>query len=226
MVTINTRTFLKDEKEDRQRFRAHVIQAIVDREMEQKKGHEYMKFICEVPDSMVDEIFTYNEILDPIERDNNDIENDTEKLFKFCCIAAHQLRTSDKDWKGSKNNVLVEWETGETAYEPMKAIATDEPVICAEYAKKTNLPNTDGWKQFWRIEKSEKKLQQRINHAKLKSYRRDPFRKFGVFVPFNHAQAMELDKENGNMKWQDAEATEEGQLLEYNTFDTRRSGAT
>jgi hypothetical protein len=35
-----------------------------------------------------------------------------------------------------------------------------------------------------------------INQAKLKSYRRDPFWKFGVLVPRNHAQEVELDKEN------------------------------
>jgi hypothetical protein len=131
-----------------------------------------MKFICEVPDSMIDEIFTYNEILEHIERDNNALENDTEQLFKFRCIAAHQgpLCTSDKDWKGYKYNVLVEWETGETTYEPLNTIAAADPVTCAKYAKKNNLLNTDGWKQFQSIAKSEKKLQQMINQAKLKSY--------------------------------------------------------
>jgi hypothetical protein len=39
-----------------------------------------------------------------------------------------------------------------------------------------------------------------------------------VLVPCNHAQTMELDKLNGNTKWQDAEATEKRQLMEYNTF--------
>ena len=57
-----------------------------------------------------------------------------------------------------------------------------------------------------------------INQAKLKSYRRDTFWKFGVMVPRTHAQVLELDKKNGNTKWQDAEATEMSQLLEYNTF--------
>jgi hypothetical protein len=57
-----------------------------------------------------------------------------------------------------------------------------------------------------------------INQAKLTSYRRNPFWKFGGLVPRNHAQAMELDKQNGNSKWQDAEATKKSQLMEYNTF--------
>jgi hypothetical protein len=179
-----------------------------------------MKFFCEVSDSAVDEIFTYNESIDHIERDNSNIENDLEQLYKFCCIAACQgpLCCSDKDWKGSKYNVFVEWETGETTYEPLKAIATDDPVTCAGFAKKNNHLNTDGWKQFWRIAKSEKKLQRMINQVKLKSYRRDPSWKFGVLVPCNHAHAVSLDKANGNTKWQDAEATEKSQLMEYNIF--------
>jgi t-SNARE complex subunit (syntaxin) len=57
--------------------------AIVDRESELMKGSEYIEFICEVPNSMVNEIFTYNEILDHIEKNNIDIESDTEQLYKF-----------------------------------------------------------------------------------------------------------------------------------------------
>jgi hypothetical protein len=95
MVTIDPkdligRTFLMDTEDDGQRFRARVVRAVIDKEEELKKGAEYMKFICEVPNSTVDEILTYNQILDHIERDNNDLENDTEQLYKFRCIAAHQ----------------------------------------------------------------------------------------------------------------------------------------
>jgi hypothetical protein len=83
MVTIDPkdligRTFLKETEEDGQGFRARVVRAIIDKDDELKKGSEYMKFICEVPNSTIDEIFTYNEILDYIERDNNDMESDTE----------------------------------------------------------------------------------------------------------------------------------------------------
>jgi hypothetical protein len=66
------RTFLKIEEEDGQQFRAHVAHAVIDKEDALKKGHEYMKFICKVPGSTVDKIFTYNEILDHIEKDTND----------------------------------------------------------------------------------------------------------------------------------------------------------
>jgi hypothetical protein len=95
----------------------------------------------------------------------------------------------------------------------------------------------DGWKQFRRLAKNDKKLKRMINQAKLKSYRRDPFWKFGVLFPRTHAQAVELDKQNGNTKWQDAEGIEMGQLLdtthgltrvleEYHPMGTKNSNAT
>jgi hypothetical protein len=130
------RTFLKDTEENGQSFRARVVRAITDKEKEVQKNPEYMKFICELPESNVDEI-TYNEILDHLERDNQEVENDTEQVYKFHRLTAHQgpLRTSDKDYKGSTYNVLVEWETEEATYKPLDLIANDDPVTCFEYAR-------------------------------------------------------------------------------------------
>ena len=88
MVTIDPkdligRTFLKDTEEDGQRFRARIVREIIDKENEQKNDPDYIKFICEVDGNKADEIHTYNEILDHIEKDNNDKENDTEQVYKF-----------------------------------------------------------------------------------------------------------------------------------------------
>jgi hypothetical protein len=231
MVTIDPkdligRTFLKDSEEDGQRFRARVVRAVIDKEEDLKKGSEHMKFICEVPNSTVDEILTYNEILDHIARDNDDIDNDTEQTYKFRRITAHQgpLHSSDKDYKGSSFNVLVEWESGETTYEPLDLIASDDPVTCADYAKQHDLLDTSGWKRFRRYAKNEKKLNRMINQSKLQSYRREPFWKFGVLVPRTHSQAMEIDSKNGNTNWQDAEETEMNQLSEYQTFVDKGKG--
>jgi hypothetical protein len=33
-------------------------------------------------------------------------------------------------------------------YEPLKTIAADDPVTCAEYAKENILLDTEGWKKF------------------------------------------------------------------------------
>jgi hypothetical protein len=88
-LNLNGRTFLKDSDEVGQRFRAGVVRADIDKEDEMKKRSEYMKFICEVPNSTVDEILSSNEILD-IDGEENEAQNDTEQLFKFRRITAHQ----------------------------------------------------------------------------------------------------------------------------------------
>jgi hypothetical protein len=79
---------------------------------------------------------------------NLDIESDTEQMYCFRRISAHQgpLRTSDRDYIGSTYNILVEWESEETTYEPLDIIAKDDPVSCAEYTKRNGLLDTPGWK--------------------------------------------------------------------------------
>jgi hypothetical protein len=225
MVTIEPKdlighTFLKDSEEDGQRFRAQVVRAIVDKEYNIKKGPKYVKAICKVPNSTFDELFTYNEILDHIERDSNDADCNTEQLYKFRCITAHQgpPRTSDSDYKESTYNVIVKWETGETTHESLDMIASDDPVSCAEYAIKHDLLTTTGWKRFRSYSSNQSWLKRIINQAKAQSYRRELFWKFGVLVPRTYLQALDFDKKNGNTKWKDAEATEMRQLLEYPTF--------
>ena len=64
-----------------------------------------------------------------------------QELFKFRAIIGYQgpLAATDPDWKGSKYNVQVEWETGEITFEPLSIIAADDPVTCAAYAKEHDL---------------------------------------------------------------------------------------
>eukprot|EP00934_Nitzschia_sp_Nitz4_P007498 Nitzschia sp. Nitz4//scaffold70_size99833//1423//3150//NITZ4_004580-RA/size99833-snap-gene-0.140-mRNA-1//-1//CDS//3329557090//7488//frame0 len=57
-----------------------------------------------------------------------------------------------------------------------------------------------------------------LNQAKLQSARTSPIFMFGFQVPRNHREAIELDKKNGNTKWQDAERLELQQLYDYSTF--------
>ena len=73
-----------------------------------------------------------------------------QELYKFRAIIGHQgpLLASDPDWKGSKYNVQVEWETGEITFEPLSIIAADDPVTCAAYAKENDLLTLEGWHRF------------------------------------------------------------------------------
>ena len=48
-----------------------------------------------------------------------------QELYKFRAIIGYKgpLLASDPDWKGSRYNVQVEWETGEITFEPLSIIA-------------------------------------------------------------------------------------------------------
>ena len=93
--------------------------------------------------------------MDHVEAAANEDNEISDDLFKFRALIGHQgpLKPTDPNWKGSKFNVLVEWETGEKTYEPLSVLATDDPVTCAMYAKEYDLLHIDGWKRFRNLEK-------------------------------------------------------------------------
>jgi hypothetical protein len=86
-------------------------------------------------------------VLDALEADILD-PNDQIKAFKD--IVAHEgpLISNSPSYKGSRFNVLVAWEDGSQTYKPLKTMAADNPAVCAVYAERANLLNTEGWKQF------------------------------------------------------------------------------
>ena len=68
------------------------------------------------------------------------------------------MKATDPDWKGSKYNVQVEWETWEVTFEPLSVIAADDPVTCATYAKQHDLLAWEGWHRLRNLAKREKVL--------------------------------------------------------------------
>jgi hypothetical protein len=73
MVTIDPKDligqiFLKESEPDGQKASDRIIQTIVDKQHDLKQNSEYIELICELRNSNVDEILTYNEILDHIEK--------------------------------------------------------------------------------------------------------------------------------------------------------------
>jgi hypothetical protein len=72
------RTFLKDSESDGQRFRARIIQAILEHDADMKRDPQHVKFLCEVDGDTANEIYTYNQVLNLIERDNLDLDSDMD----------------------------------------------------------------------------------------------------------------------------------------------------
>ena len=106
-----------------------------------------------------------------IERDETE-----EGLWRFKSITGHQgpLSKVDIAYRGSRYNVLVNWETGESMYEPLHIITADDPVSCVIYVKEHNLLEQEGWKRFKRLARRQKKLIRLPNQAKLQSFRTKP----------------------------------------------------
>jgi hypothetical protein len=64
------RSFLKDTEADGQRFRTKIVRAIIENDSELKHDPNHIRFLCELDGDTVDDIYTYKQILDFIERDN------------------------------------------------------------------------------------------------------------------------------------------------------------
>ena len=106
-------------------------------------------------------------------------------LFLFRAIIGHQgpSKAADPDWKGSKYNIQVEWENGEVTFEPLSAIAADDPVTCAAYAKQHDLLALEGWHQFRNYAERDKVLARAIKQSKLRQVRKSQTYMFGYLIP-------------------------------------------
>jgi hypothetical protein len=210
------KTFLMDPQEDGQLFRARIVRAIEDHDGATAHNPSRVKFLCSINDDESEEIIAYNEILNYIE--NNESEGTT--VWKFKRITGHEgpLIQSHQNYKGSSYNVMIEWENGEITAEPLSAIAKDDPVTCAIYAKDAGLLEVEGWKRFKALARRQKKLIRMVNQAKLRSYRTAPKYQYGFEVPKDYQHAVRLDRQAGNNKWQDSTKLEMDQLNEYDTF--------
>ena len=180
---------------------------------------EDIKFKLKINKDQAEEIMSYNQLTDYIQK-GTDAEQDPDSLFKFRDIVAHQgpLESTDPNHKGSKYNVMVEWESGEVTYEPLTLISKDDPITCAVYAKKHDLLDTTGWKHLKRYAKTSKRLIRAVKQSRIRQVRASARYQHGFQVPKDYNDAMRLDKENGNTHWQDAMDLELTQIHEYKVF--------
>ena len=166
---------------------------------------EDIKFKLKINKDQAEEIMSYNQLMDYIQK-GTDAEEDPDSLFKFRDIVAHQgpLESIDPDQKGSKYNVMVEWESGEVTYEPLTLISKEDPINCAVYAKKHDLLDTTGWNHPKRHAKISKRLIRAVKQSWIRQVRASARYQHGFQVPKDYIDAIRLDKENSNTHWQDA----------------------
>ena len=143
-----------------------------------------------------------------------------QEIYRFRAIIGHEgpLKATDPNWKGSKWNVQIEWETGEISFEPLSAIAADDPITCAAYVKEKNLYNLDGWIMFRHLIKKEKQLTRAIKQSKIRQVGHAKKYMFGFLIPRNYTEALEFDKANNSSKWYDALKAELDSIHSYQVF--------
>ena len=212
------RTFLLPPEENGERHRAKVTRQVVEI-IDQDNGQriENINFILDIGNGKVEELISYNQLREHLENAQDHDMGMDQELYRFRAIIGHQgpLLASDPDWKGSKYNVQVEWETGEITFEPLSIIAADDPVTCAAYAKENDLLALEGWRRFRSLAKKDKVLARAIKQSKIRQVRRSQTYMFGYLIPRNYMEAMQFDSENKNSKWYDAIKLEMESMLEY-----------
>ena len=73
-----------------------------------------------------------------------------QERYRFRAIIGLQgpLLASDLDWKGSKYNVQVEWETGEITFEPLSIIAADDHFLSLPISLVTKTASSCKYSQY------------------------------------------------------------------------------
>jgi hypothetical protein len=213
------RSFLKD-LPNGERARWHITQVIDDHKDKTEKDPTRIRLLCKLNDEDKEELIAYNEILDYLES-----QEQGETLWKFRRITGHEgpHTANHPSYKGSRFNVMIEWENGEITSEPLSNIAADDPVTCAIYARENGLLDTPGWVRFKTIAKREKKYLRMVKQAKLRSFRTSKQYQYGFEIPRNYEDAMRLDRLNNNDRWAKAIQEEMDSIDSYKVFTNHGS---
>ena len=136
------RTFLLPQNEQGERHRPTIKRKVIETSKHFDDQHDNaikkINFHLDVGQGRSEAIMSYVQILDHLDQ-----QEQLDDLYKFTAITGHQgpLSPQYENYKGTKYNVMVEWETWEITEEPLPLIAADDPVTCATCAKKHDLLN-------------------------------------------------------------------------------------
>ena len=179
------RTFVLPPEENGERHRGKVTRQVVEIiDQDNGQGVESINFILDIGNGKVEELISYNQLLEYLENAQDHDMGMDQELYRFRAIIGHQgpLLASDPNWIGSKYNVQVEWETGEISFEPLSIIAADDQVTYAAYAKENDLLALG----FMNLAKKDKILARAIKQSMIRQVRRSQTYMFGYLIPQNY----------------------------------------
>ncbi len=134
-------SFLMNNQEDGQKFRARVVEAINSHDNKVKNNPDLLRFRCSINNDQYEEILAYNDIVH-----NLYLDQESDNLWKFKEILSHEgpLSQGHKNYKGSKYNLMIKWENNEVTSEPLIQFGKDDPVSCAQYTLNNDLLSKEG----------------------------------------------------------------------------------
>ena len=161
---------------------------------------------------------SYNDLVNLIKKTDDDGDN----LWTFQDITGHKTHPRHK-WI-----VEVQWDNGESSWEPLRIMKESDPVTVARYADGKKLLDRHGWKwaKDYVADGRTVRLVHRILKANRKGARTAPVYKFGHAVPRNTNQADKFDANNNNKLWTDAIKKEMDKMAEFKTFRALPEGET
>ena len=120
LLTINSdeligKTFLWEPFENGIRLRAKIGEKIKSMNDKISDDLKFIQFCCTVNDREFEDFVTYMDVINHIEK-----EDEENNQWKFKSINGHQgsFPKSDVEYKGSRYNVLANWNSGESTYKP------------------------------------------------------------------------------------------------------------
>ena len=140
------------DKEDEPFYQAYVKRIIKYKDENDNKVENLRALIkVDVGTKKIEEIITYTSLLDYIQgtqEEDSDEPTVEQHERKLVAIMAHDGPYSQRSkcYKGGKYNLKLQWDDGAITVEPLSNIAKVYPTVCAAYAKRHKLFNTDGWK--------------------------------------------------------------------------------
>ena len=167
------------------------------------KDPDRTKFKLEVGPERFEEYVAWNDICNFIEEQSQN-ENNT---CNFRNILDHRdLGKGRRNYRArsggclADRQVLIEWEIGERTWELITEIYRTAPHYLADYAMQHDL--IDKWEyksiKLKALAEKSKRMLRLVQRTKLTSHAAIPTYMYGVQVPQNHRDAMEMDMKNDN----------------------------
>ena len=216
---------MQEDKDTNTFVRTKIVRQLKDDKAAHRKR---IQFLVEADNgsATVESIMEYNELCDMVETQLSAMNDGPEdNLWSFKRILNHQgpLKPTDPRYKGSRWNLLIDWDGHDATWEPRTIIDSSDKISVSEYAAEHNLLSTPGWKKYRNTARQVRKMNRqlaRILKAK-KKFNPGPKYNYGIRLPDRSKPYQELDREQGDTQWKDAHQYEIDCYDENNVFDDK-----